>query len=496
MDYELIEPTAASLAESLRAFGYNLESAIADLIDNSISAGSKNIWVDFFWDGENSSIGISDDGVGMTEEELRDAMRVGSQNPNTPRGDSDLGRFGMGMKTASFSQCRCVTVSSKRENSDVEIKRWDLDHLALTNAWQVLLEAKGTSGRHLKRLDRVASGTCVLWQTLDQISGTSGTEKNREIFYGQCEKVEKHLALTFHRIIQKKNNANIFINERAVVPDDPFFLHEATQILQEQIVSDSTGSRIFIEPFVMPHESKLADVNSKSKAGDSRDWCSKQGFYVYRQDRLLVAATWFDFRGWRKDEFHKLARVRVSLTNSSDREWKLDVTKQKATPPDSLRESLRRVGRMTRERAKRVYSFRGSRTTSRTATEKEFVWEQIDKHGEMSFLINRKHPMIASLLDSSEPNGGKELASVLKLIENTIPIRLIGFAQKEEETAPGMVSEQRSTEEVGVMLRQACHSLREQGFEHAKAVELLSKWEPFDEFPALIAHLESNPTLP
>jgi len=97
------------MSESLRAFGYDLPNAIADLVDNSILAEARNIWIDFKCDGENSSICVTDDGNGMSEREMLDSMRPGSRNPLDTRDPKDLGRYGLGLKTASFSQCRRLT---------------------------------------------------------------------------------------------------------------------------------------------------------------------------------------------------------------------------------------------------------------------------------------------------------------------------------------------------------------------------------------------------
>jgi anti-sigma regulatory factor (Ser/Thr protein kinase) len=114
------------MIESLRAFGYSTQSAIADLIDNSISAGARNVWVTFLWDGDNSHVIVRDDGRGMDPAALRNAMRPGSRNPLEERDAGDLGRFGLGLKTASFSQCRRLTVASRTDGTPVEVRRWDL----------------------------------------------------------------------------------------------------------------------------------------------------------------------------------------------------------------------------------------------------------------------------------------------------------------------------------------------------------------------------------
>lgn len=495
-EFENVEPRAAALVESLRAFGYDLGSAIADLVDNSISAGARNVWIDFFWDGAKSSVTITDDGRGMGESTLRNAMRLGSRHPGETRDAEDLGRFGLGLKTASFSQCRCVTVFTKELGGNAVIRRWDLHHLAKTDAWQVLLFAREDSELRVKRFSQLRSGTCVLWQDLDRLLGATGlaAEKDRNLFLSQCETVETHLALIFHRLLQHELRLQLFVNDHPVSPIDPFFISEATQILQEHRLPDGTGGEVLVEPFVMPHESKLPDSEAKAWAGDSRDWASRQGFYVYRQDRLLVAGSWLGFRGWRKDEHHKLARIRISLTNSSDEKWQIDVTKRKATPPEAIRAQLRRIGERTRERAKRVYTFRGSRLTSGYQHQPRFVWEQIVLHGQVSYRINREHPLIAGLGDSGTRKA--EVEAVLKLIEETIPTRLIAAGGPEGADSNKPQHELAEPTAVRGMLLQAWHALRDSGLSHHDAMKALGRWEPFDAHPELIAEFEATSPYP
>jgi Histidine kinase-, DNA gyrase B-, and HSP90-like ATPase len=488
ISFELVEPRAASLVESLRAFGYDLGSAIADLVDNSISAGSSNVWIDFQWQGAESTISLTDDGRGMSEETLRSAMRLGSRHPSDPREAQDLGRFGLGLKTASFSQSRCVSVLTKKSNLNPVLRRWDLDHLAKTDAWQVLLEPRQGSENNFRRLSDLTSGTCVLWQDLDRVSGVSreGSDKNRDVFISQCEEVERHLALIFHRLLQGAH-LQLFVNDHPIKPIDPFFVSDATQILQEHHLKGG----ILVEPFVMPHESKLPDSEARAWAGDSRDWVARQGFYIYRQDRLLVAGSWLGFRGWRKDEHHKLARIRISLTNSSDEEWQIDVTKRKASPPEFLRESLQRIGQRTRDRAKRVYTFRGTRLTSGNPHELKFVWEQVIRHGQASYLINRNHPLVLALTASG--NKIREVNALLKLVEETLPTLLIAAGGPEHEKSsqtPPVGSDQAG---IKVMLLQAWNALRDSGLDHADAMICLAGWEPFNVHPALLAEVEANP---
>lgn len=489
---EDVPPRASALAESLRAFGYDLGTAIADLVDNSISAGAKNVWIDFHWAGKDSCIVITDDGRGMSESRLRDAMRLGSRHPGEKREIDDLGRFGLGLKTASFSQCRCVTVCSKTALSSSIVRRWDLDHLAETDTWQLLLDARKDAGLRFHRFEKLRTGTCVLWQHMDRVMRgiDSDLERNRDTFIARCEEVQGHLALVFHRLIEKPKRLRLFINDHVVGPMDPFFISDATQVLQEHTLP-SPGGTVLVEPFVMPHESKLLDADSRRLAGDPKDWTSRQGFYIYRQDRLLVAGSWLGYRDWRKDEHHKLARIRVSLPNTSDEDWQIDVTKSKARPPEALRNEFRLIGASTRARAKRVFTFRGERMVSSQGKEVRFVWEQLALHGKTRYRISREHPSVAALLADKQLK--RQVEAVLRLIEDSIPAAQIIYnsLEAEDNLVPAIV--ETDAKAVRAMLLQAWHALKNQGLRDTDAIGALSHWEPFNIHPALLQELKDNP---
>ncbi|MBU6301434.1 MAG: ATP-binding protein, partial [Verrucomicrobia bacterium] len=242
-------PRASVLAESLRAFGYDLGTAIADLVDNSVSAGAHNVWIDFRWEGADSSISITDDGAGMSEARLRDAMRLGSRHPGEKRGAHDLGRFGLGLKTSSFSQCRCLTVRTKEKGRPPVIRRWDLDHLARVDQWQVLLEAKPDSEKHFSRLENLTSGTCVLWQSMDRVVRGFEADRSgdRDLFLTRCEEVDRHLALVFHRMLENQARLKLFVNQHEVRPVDPFFISENTQELPVRHLHTQSGN-VVVEP--------------------------------------------------------------------------------------------------------------------------------------------------------------------------------------------------------------------------------------------------------
>src|SRR5207245_2365312 len=169
------------------------------------------------------------------------------------------------------------------------------------------------------------------------------------------------LGMVFHRLMMDKRPVELLINGRVVQPWDPFLAHEAaTQTLPATRLK-LRRAVVEVQPFVLPHHSKIAKSTYDAVAGP-RGWNAHQGFYVYRNRRLLVPGDWLGF-GWAKEEHYKLARIRVEVPNALDHDWAIDVTKSRALPPAALRDDLRRIGERTRSDAKRVYSHRGAKLT-------------------------------------------------------------------------------------------------------------------------------------
>ena len=219
--YRHAPPKASAMIEALRGLGYSTATALADIIDNSITAGAKNVDLTFFWNGKNSHITIQDDGNGMDEAELDRAMRLGEQSPLDARDSNDLGRFGLGLKTASFSQCRRLTVASRKTDA-VGCLRWDLDILTASadDGWHLIEGPADGSHWLLDPLLAVPRGTLVLWENLDRIVTPGFSEQN---FLDLIDVVERHLAMVFHRYLSgQRHRLRIAINGRAVVAWDPF----------------------------------------------------------------------------------------------------------------------------------------------------------------------------------------------------------------------------------------------------------------------------------
>ncbi len=485
---DLAPPHAASLVESLRAFGYDLSTALADLADNSLFHGARNIALHFHWDGTGSAIAISDDGTGMDEATLVNAMRVGSRNPRDKRDPADLGRFGLGLKTASFSQCRRVTVLTRRPAvSSHVVRTWDLDHIAATDAWQLLRNPSPLASALAEKVGYSKQGTIVVWENLDRLTQDSATNSNadEDVFLRRAEYVGQHFATMFHRLMGPRGVA-FSLNGRRISPWDPFLSSErATQPLPVERLKFE-GHLVEVEPFVLPHLSKVDAATHKAAAG-TRGWNAHQGFYIYRNRRLLVAGDWLGLKGWRQEEHYKLARIRLDLPNALDHAWEIDVTKSRACPPERLRADLTRIAERTRSIAKQVYSFRGAKLVATDKQERVFLWGQIAKHNCVSYRLNREHPMLRYVKDKcTDPKG---FAALLRLIEETIPVPLITITDRERPDQTVGPFEPAMQKEVIDIMRLVFDALLAGGLSQKEALLRIAQMDPFPRFPDLLATL-------
>ncbi len=412
-----LPPIAPTLIESTRAIGYSLEAAIADIIDNSIAAKATNINISFF-PLHGAYISILDNGSGMDSDGLTIAMQYGSQNPLNERTDFDLGRFGLGLKTASLSQCRKLTVASKQGNS-IQVRRWDIDYVKKTGQWTLISLIDSEEIKDIPDIDKLQSletGTLVVWQNLDRMM--AGTIDFSKTMGKQIDIVREHLALVFHRYLSGEpgiQKLSISINEDNILPADPFLERKSDKTMQEESYLIH-GSVIKVQPYILPHLQKLTAAEVKAAGG--KDGLRKsQGFYVYRNKRLLVWGTWF--RMMRKGELSKLARIRVDIPNTLDELWTLDIKKSSAMPPEEVRVNLANVIDKIGEKSKLKFTTRGKREVD----DKEVhLWNRLHSNdGGYYYAINRQHPLVLRL--STELHTSKKmLDALLDQIEKNIPL--------------------------------------------------------------------------
>jgi len=490
-DFELAGPRPESVIESLRSLGYDLPTAIADLIDNSIAASAKNIWLDFEWSGSRTSMVLTDDGTGMAGDELSNAMRLGSRSPLDIRGPTDLGRFGLGLKTASFSQCRRLTVISKTSRNDLECRCWDLSYVTAECDWKLLKGQQFVTPTMTLRLNQLSSGTAVVWDQLDQVVGHAkpDDESAYRFFLERIEQVKIHLAMVFHRFLSGSGAVKIQINNGVVKPWDPFLINEsATQHLPEEVLIYQ-GGEVRVQSYVLPHHSKIDDETYKRAAGQM-GWNASQGFYIYRNKRLLVPGDWLGL-GFQKEEHYKLARVQVEITNGMDADWQIDVKKSRARPPGELRADLRRIARITRERAVEIYRHRGKVLARETGSPNVFPWQKCVRHGKIFYKINREHPLVRDLVDTAGDLKAT-IAALLRILEETIPVSYIVVNNAEHPDSLSTPFAGVPSSQIREVMLAVYQSLRHQGLSHQNARLRLSVMEPFDRFPELIASIEAS----
>lgn len=469
MTYELTLPNPKNLIHALRDIGYSLETALADIIDNSIAAQASEVHIYISFQMQDSYIAIVDNGTGMNEKELCNAMSLGSFDPLLEREHKDLGRFGLGLKTASFSQSRKLTVVSKQDDA-TSARCWDLDHVSKTKKWEVAVYDTEQIRQILKLETLGKSGTLVLWEKLDRLIDTGSKRNPEDIFWEKIDVAREHLGLVFHRYLSGEaglKKLSIFINGDPVVPFDPF--EGAGKHFPEEIIE-----KIKIQAYLLPHQSKITAEQYKKLAGND-GYMKSQGFYVYRNSRLMIHGTWF--RLAKQTEATKLARVKIDLPNTEDFLWSIDVKKSRATPPEAIRAELKRTIDKITSSSTRVYRNRGARISKKNYVP---IWVEQHQHNEKSYRINYENPLINSLLDSLDTETEKKVKGILSIVESTLPLDSI-FADL--TTEPENVKQDCVTEEkLKNYAKQYWEIMLKMGNDTATVAEKFRQTEPFSKF--------------
>lgn len=422
MNQKILRPSAARLLESMRDIGYSFESALADIVDNSISAGASRIDIANDIHPESGPyLSVLDDGQGMSPDELTQAMQHGSRSPREVREAEDLGRFGLGLKTASFSQCRRLIVVSKKDGEPLAGRCWDLDLVVKKDEWILSLLSQDEI-RQLPQAECIgSSGTLVLWQKLDRLDALSAHQDEIYAAFNQIFSAARpHLALTFHRFIapppgDPPREVSMRINGADIEALDPFAQLSSPNSDPHQIetLRTSTGD-IVVQGFTLPHHQRLTSSQlAAMELGSSL--IETQGLYVYRARRLISGGSWLGMA--RRAELTKLLRVRVDVPTSLDSEWSIDVRKSRMRIPSAARARLRPLVERMTESARRPYTYRGARQAAAPGVP---LWERIKERGTIRYQIRRDHPMVEALQQAA----GKlaDVDAILLAIEATLPL--------------------------------------------------------------------------
>jgi hypothetical protein len=340
--------------EALRAIGYDLNSAVADVVDNAITekVAASNVAVTFAFRSGQIVCRIKDDGCGMNEKELEEAMRLGVETEYKP---GDLGKFGMGMKAASLSHCNVLTVISKKRKSSICAYRWDISHIR-QKGWELIqLEHKEIEQILAKEkivLDE--PGTVVLWDDLYWMNAEYRSYTNDKLaqnfYYRLEEELKLHLRMVYHRFLDgslgKAGSVNIKVNRFALKPWDPFCRSEPNT---GQIDLKKDGklkipgyrSAVAIEAYILPTQEGFSSEEAWKEGRGLLSWNDGQGYYIYRANRLIRFGGWHGTKA--KDEHDKLARISIDIDPSMDEIFRITVNKARVQFPELLFQHLKMI---------------------------------------------------------------------------------------------------------------------------------------------------------
>ncbi|KUG58724.1 ATP-binding protein [Nesterenkonia jeotgali] len=406
------------LMESMRALGYTSDVAVADIVDNSLDAGASSIEIRGDVSDEPAWLWVSDNGQGMTLTQMVEALKLAAVSSVDARGENDLGRFGLGLKTASFSQCRRLTVISRRDGVTHGI-RFDLDELRESDDWSVRRLEESDLGEvpGFQEFSKQEFGTLVCWQKLDRLmeSRSSGAAGMGEVI----AELRAHLGLTFHRLLAPEDHIrgglSMVLNGRAVQPIDPFLRqNRAVEMTSPEAIKIGNDT-IKVQAFTLPDSSLITGPDAERK--DLRDGMyAAQGFYFYRNRRLISHGGWANLGGRRDSTKH--SRILVDLPNSTDDQWQLDVMKNKVVPPASVRRQLARFYEVGSRKSGRIISYRGRRVSS---PDVEYAWIPVTERGGFRYEPNIEHPVLDDALTDLSQTQRDKMVRALRHLGLLIP---------------------------------------------------------------------------
>lgn len=477
-EYTDLPPRASAVLRSLRAVGYDVPTAIADIIDNSLAAGASTVAVDMAFDGLNSFVRITDNGTGMDAAVLDMAMRLGSRHPDARRDTGDHGRFGLGLKTASFGQCRRLTVRSRAASGEEQTRSWDLDHVEKLDAW-ALRHGPWDADSELRLGHIPGTGTTVLWEKLDRVVENPTHPSAHEDFDRKIAETVDHLGMVFHRLIDATSSpVTITVNGRRVPGWDPLLSrHQSTR---EMAVTKLpiAGVQVLVVPYIIPPESRLSPEDARRAAGP-HGWLHHQGFYLYRNRRLLVTGGWLGLA--RPDPQYSRARIRVDVDNRLDDLLRIDIRKARARVPDQIRERMRVIAEKTREEAAKAWSKNAARSPAGPGAPVVPIW-RVDPAGPRTRLrVNAAHPAVQAVREKLGDEAGL-LDALLAMMAMAVPVdvllQMAGAAPVAAAPASPVIA---IPSEVRALTRQVVGLMRTQRLTDTVVQERLEKIEPWSE---------------
>ena len=475
-------PKADMLMGSMRSMGYTFESAIADVIDNSISANCSVVKVLFPTNPlQKSCVGILDNGERMDDKALFEAMRYGSAANEDTRSENDLGRFGLGMKSASLSQCKVLTVVSLKD-THLSAYTWDYNYIRDKKEWVVKKHNQDEieSFPYIDQLLEFSKGTLVLWKDFDVLSKSSDGQVY-ETLNNLKDVVGDYIALIYHRYLSlpTKNKLTMFVNNQKIKAQDPFLESNPKTTTKKErtiAINDTFGieRQIKIKPFILPFATDLSEKDKKLIGGIG-NLRSKQGFYIYRNNRLIIWGTWFGMKP--RAELTKNARIRVDIPNTLDDIWSIDIKKQSATIPKRIQNQLKNTVTDALEISVRKQTHRGRK--NKVDDKIDYIWDRMEgRNQNYYYQINRESKLYQFVKEKISEEDFGYFEMFIGEIEKNIPIQQM-YIDKSNEAIEVEEADNRFDDvyQLGVTLIENIRKVSDKNVR--EIVEDVMKSEPF-----------------
>lgn len=416
--YVQLAPNPKNHIKTLMRIGYDFNTAIGDIIDNSITADASKINIQALFT-EDPVIAIVDNGRGMTAAELQENMRIACKDPSQNRDSHDLGRFGSGMKTASFSVARKLTVITK-QNEEINACRYDIDLIEERNDWiiEILSQDKINQILSSQKISLEASGTVIIWENMPRYNASQIHKKVHDEIAADIASIRRYLAVFFHRFMSGTNKIQFMVNGDPVEPIDPFLCKEDGYQEGAYDRQIAQGGFIEMQVHILPHHDKISR-ELLERMGGADEIANKQGFYIYRGKRLIVEGGWLGLA--KSSQLGKLARIQVDIPTTMDDHWSTDVKKSTFQYPSKIKALFKKSIASPIKKSKRVYNYRGK------VEEANDVWHvnENEREEKISYMPNAENELLKSIAQRLDQDGHDELKEYLKLLSEMLPINHI-----------------------------------------------------------------------
>lgn len=426
MPKETCIPNPEYLIKSIAEQGYTLETSIADLIDNSISAGAQRVEVLVDTQKTPFQLFIADDGSGMSADALKKNMEFPSSSMEDKRQPRDLGRFGLGMKTASFAQTRHFTVISKKpDDKEYQARTWDVDHLK-KGSWEIIINSPSEIAEFLSFYKKLSKGflnphrdfspnTIIIWNGLYKFENEFAANDQNEILQKELTQITKeYLQLIFHRFMEKGEPLNIRLNNEQLKPFNPFPSKARNISIQQKLLM---GSNLRLEGFVLPNRSLEESKGVSEWTLSHKSLMDMEGIYIYRADRIIVFGGWIGMT--KKFPRLQLARLKVEISNGIDHLFHLNVAKSSIIIPFGERIAfMRYVSELKKEAEKEFFNYETKARTSKSLTKE--IFKKIPTSKGMKLEIDNEYPVLKALTDTLTETQNKSLKIIFRMIMTTV----------------------------------------------------------------------------